>query len=240
MLILISVIDIGIFFHQWVEDPGIVYPVYIITPIIRIITFAATIFLVIYHRKGGARSSGVLFTFWIIMLVCGFPQLRSVLRSIQMRSDGHFGIKHLIWTHYTSCSYIVYYAVVFTTFVLNCVADQFPLKEAEGKNQSPELTASFLRKIFFQWYDGFMWQGLRTTIDADDVWDLKSESLTSRLNAKFDKYWNNNDCGNEKVNSDVTRLLLALYQTVGHQIWTTGLLKLINNLLLLAAPQVLG
>lgn len=225
--------EFGISLKKWTEDAKSVYPVHFVTPLVGIMTYLATILLVIFHRKRGIRSSGLLFTFWTTVVIFGLPRMRSVIRSEHKES----GFR---WPDYSSLRYFIYYGTVVIIFILNCFSDKRPMNEEVGKNPSPEVSASFLRKVFFQWFDSFMWRGLRNPIHAEDVWDLKSESLTRNLNEKFDRYWTGRNGIEPQKRSQVTKLLMALYHTVGQQIWTTGILKIIHNVLLLAAPQVLG
>lgn len=245
LLILSALLDFGFAIFERPQNHGKDYLVHLVTPVMKTITYVATIYLVIFHRKQGLRTSGSLFSLWTILIIFGIPQLRSVLRSFYYRSVNDSSGQFLLWNNYESVNYLIYYGLVVINFLLNCFADKSLDNVTVGKNPSPELSASFIRKIFFQWYDPFLWRGFKKTIEPEDVWDLKNECLTKNLNAQFDKYWKDNDDNHQpketsEKKSNVCRLLMTLYETAGYEIWTTGLLKLINNLLLLIAPQVLG
>jgi len=45
----------------------------------------------------------------------------------------------------------------------------------QALNRSPELTASFISRLLFAWFDKTVWRGRSKTIDESDVWDLNPE-----------------------------------------------------------------
>jgi hypothetical protein len=42
----------------------------------------------------------------------------------------------------------------------------------QPRKNSPELTASFLSRLIFAWFDKTVWRGRSKTIDESDLWDL--------------------------------------------------------------------
>lgn len=71
-----------------------------------------------YNRKCGIRTSGVQFIFWMLLIVMGWPQLRTETINYYITNDAY--------TRYNLASYVLYYLLVVIMFVLNCVADLPP------------------------------------------------------------------------------------------------------------------
>lgn len=75
--------------------------------------------LVYYNRKYGMCTSGLLFLFWLLLMVCGIPEFRTEIRHSQADNVApeFYGI-HLIS--------LVYFILVIVMFLLNCVPDKPP------------------------------------------------------------------------------------------------------------------
>ncbi len=86
---------------------------------------------------------------------------------------------------------MLYFPLVTLQFLVNCFSDKKPLKSkyAEQKQPNPEIGASFLRKLFFQWFDSFAWMGYRTPLTTDHMFDIRPEDTTAELVPDFEKYW---------------------------------------------------
>lgn len=63
-------------------------------------------------------TSGVLFIFWLLLILAGLPQLRTEIVNYDPNSSGY--------ARYTFASYIVYYTLVIIMFILSCFADLPP------------------------------------------------------------------------------------------------------------------
>lgn len=76
-------------------------------------------------------------------------------------------------------------------FVLNCFSDKAPVNTTYTKysNPSPELGASFLRKIFFQWFDATTIKGWRNPLTEADMYDINPDDASKELVPPFDKYF---------------------------------------------------
>lgn len=230
-LIAISCFDIGLYVKQFQSDSKTVFPVHFVTPIVRIMSFLLTIKLVLLHRRKGVQSSGLLFIFWIVLFIAALPQLRSVLRvPFLVKSD--------------SISYIAYSTFVLVVFLLNCVSDSAPKNFKPKKNASPEFEASFLRQILFQWFDVFMFRGVKTPIEAETIWELNDDDMTDTLNEAFSGYWErcleHRRASKAKPRPAANDLLRALYDTAGYPVWTTAILRLAVVGLSLSSPQIVG
>lgn len=136
------------------------------------------------HKRTGNMSSGLLFTFWVFMMVFAIPQLRW---EIQTRDSDDLNS----WTEFQYINYITYFPLVCIMLLLNCFADKPPQKTTlkTTSNPSPEQTSSFLRQIFFQWFDSTTWRGWRRPLTEKDIYDINPEDTSRELVPPFDKYF---------------------------------------------------
>ncbi|CAG2060181.1 unnamed protein product [Timema podura] len=57
-------------------------------------------------------------------------------------------------------------------------------------NPSPFLKASFPSRLYFQWFDRFVWKGYRQPVTRSDLWGLNPEDTSKEVVPLFDKHWN--------------------------------------------------
>lgn len=247
VLIGVSFLDIGLALQRIANDPRTVFPVHFVTPVIRIVSFLVTLVLMKMHRHRGVRSSGTLFIFWIILLISGLPQLRSVLYANSSdKRDILLFIKGLLWKHHKINLYLIYISTVLVMFFLNCFSDRPPRDHVPRKNESPEIGASFPRKLIFQWFDMFMLRGVKKPVDVDNVYELNETDLATTLNKTFDRFWERRRLETKrserasKPGSEVWDLIWALYKTAGYPLWTTAIIRIIIVASSLTLPQILG
>lgn len=72
-----------------------------------------------FNRRFGIRTSGVQFFFWLLLVICGIPQLRTQYREWQKNvNDNHVA--------YAFVSYTMYFVMSTVILILNCFADKEP------------------------------------------------------------------------------------------------------------------
>lgn len=137
------------------------------------------------HKMKGHVTSGLLFLFWLMLVVFASPQLRW---EIQWRDADNLNR----WTSFQFINYIVYFTLIALMLVFNCFADKSPRKSTfpKGTNPSPEQTSSFLRQLTFQWFDHITWKGWRRPLTEKDIYDINPEDTSAELVPPFDKYFN--------------------------------------------------
>ncbi|XP_034253299.1 multidrug resistance-associated protein 1-like isoform X3 [Thrips palmi] len=184
LLVALSIGDMGNAAHR--SGNGLeVYSVDFYTPLIKIATFLLSAVLLLYNRKHGICSSGLLTLFWLFLLICGIPQYRTELvEELNERPDD-------ARKQFPFISYMIYLPLVFAMFILNCFADAEPrqLHYPKTENLCPELGASFISKLFFLWFDQFAWKGFRNPLETKDLWSMKPEDAASEIMPIFNKYW---------------------------------------------------
>jgi hypothetical protein len=143
-----------------------------------------------YHKAKGHRTSGLLFNFWLLLVLFAIPQLMAEIRIFDSKSDNG-GVDMNSWSGFQYVNYITYFSLISLMLLLNCFSDKAPLNTTYAKysNPSPELSASFIRKIFFQWFDSTTWMGWRRPLTEADMYDINPADASSELVPPFDKYF---------------------------------------------------
>lgn len=142
-----------------------------------------------FNRRNGLQTSGLLWLFWFALTVCALPQLRSEIRLYAERGDVPADDS---WPQYQYISFMAFFAASCAMVVLNSFADKAPSKTVYVKTEKtcPELSASFLSRIFFCWFDKLAWYGYRQPLEHKDLWDMKPEDGAGAVMPEFAKHWN--------------------------------------------------
>ncbi|KAL0880786.1 hypothetical protein ABMA27_001981 [Loxostege sticticalis] len=256
VLIVVKFVDLGVTVHNSSQKENIVSNADYYSPIFLILTFALSAALLYYNRKYGMRASGVLFFFWLLLIIAGLPQLRSEIVLHSEKADDEN-------VQYNFVSYMVYYPLVVLMFVLNCFADLPPRDTpyTYEKNQCPESASGFPSRLTFSWFDPLALTGFRRTLTENDLWSLNPQDSSKEVVPKFDKYWERSLKKREISTSNGTKatysktsasvnfkpesekkpasILPALCLAFGGQFLFGALLKLFNDTLMFLSPQLL-
>ncbi|XP_017924703.1 canalicular multispecific organic anion transporter 1 [Manacus vitellinus] len=123
------------------------------------------------------RDSGVLFCFWILSLLCGILPFQSLVRR---------ALQEPIPDLPRFILFFISYGLQLLIFLVSGFSDVAPeTKEIRKKN--PEVTASFLSSITFEWYSSVVFKGYRKPLEIEDVWELKDKDRTQALCTAFEK-----------------------------------------------------
>ncbi|KAK9886056.1 hypothetical protein WA026_014839 [Henosepilachna vigintioctopunctata] len=236
------------------------YGVDVYTPLIKLLGFGLSSFLLIHGRRNGLRVSGLQFLFWLFLILCGAFQLRSEIRAI-LHGDT-YRISHNAFV-----IYVLQYTSSVLVFILNCFADNEPALTKYPKLQKPcpKEGSGFLSRLFFSWYDSLAWLGYKKPLVVDDLWDLSHDNSAQEIIPRFSEHWNRtlikfqrnfhkHDYSNvsfkpdsENVGfSDTTNkkkeasILPALVKSFGATYFFGAALKLLVDILVFVSPQVLS
>ncbi|XP_018335871.1 multidrug resistance-associated protein 1-like isoform X2 [Agrilus planipennis] len=160
----------------------IIVTVDILTPILKLLTFSLSAFLLIFNKKNGFGSSGLLFMFWFLLVICGIPQLRSEIQRNNYQASVSFH-SHVV--------YFIYYAGAIVMLILNCFADEVPkiTKYPGLKKLWPEDRYSFPSRITFVWFNSLIWRGFKHPLNKSDLWELNHEERANEILPCFEKNW---------------------------------------------------
>ncbi|CRL00440.1 CLUMA_CG013703, isoform D [Clunio marinus] len=244
------------------DGGGRVYPVHFYTPAIKIASFILSGVLIHFNRLHGIRTSGLLFIFWFMLTVLSIPRLRTELRGSSERAEN--GDENS-FDHYNFISFMIFFPTSALLTFLNCFVDSEAneTKYPKVDKPCPELGASFLSKIFFRWFDSFIWLGYRRPLENGDLWHMKPEDTSTEVTPRFLKYWNKSVAKNSQIEpapaiSSATfkkssasvnfataktnkpaSILPALIKAFGGTFLFGSCLKLFQDVLTFASPQVL-
>lgn len=205
LLICLTFYDMAMILSLWSNDEGIViYDVQVVSVSVKAATFVSlssfpfsargayeellqqifVSFLQLLHKIKGHSSSGLLFLFWLMLTVFAGAELRWEIQNYD-------GDNLNTWTEFQFINYITYFSLISVMLLLNCFADKPPRSSTFNKssNPSPELRSSFIRQIFFQWFDKTTWVGWRRPLTEKDIYDINPEDTSRELVPPFDKYF---------------------------------------------------
>ena len=177
------------------NNAGDVYLVQYVTPIVKSLTYVLVFSLNILHRNRGVHTSGLVFTFWLLMSVAAIINLRSIILSAL--HDHNDSTPHSVaeWnlSEFKSTVRIVAAPIVIIQLILSCIADRkandpFILAGGDYRNQSPEDEASVLSIITFWWLNSIMWLGYKRALTQEDLYSVKPDERTEIVSQKFDAY----------------------------------------------------
>ncbi|XP_043918031.1 ATP-binding cassette sub-family C member 3 [Protopterus annectens] len=169
-------------FHEFINNK-ILPPIYFITPLIVGITMLVATLLIQFERLRGVQSSGVLFMFWLLSIICGIIPFRSKI--ITAMAQGQIGDKFRFATFY------IYFAFLFIELILSCFRERPPFFSAinTDPNPCPELNAGFLSKMTFWWFTKMALLGYKRPLENKDLWSLNKQDVSDAVVPQLLKEW---------------------------------------------------
>uniref|UniRef100_A0A8D0DC52 ABC-type glutathione-S-conjugate transporter n=1 Tax=Sander lucioperca TaxID=283035 RepID=A0A8D0DC52_SANLU len=155
-------------------------PIYLITPLVLGMTMLLATFLIQYERLRGVQSSGVLFIFWFLSVLCAIVPFRSKI--LQASSQVRIMTDKLRFT-----TFYFYFGLVACELILCCFNEKPPL--FSNVNPCPETTAGFLSTITFWWFTSMAIKGYKMPLETKDLWSLKERDSSKITVPKLLKEW---------------------------------------------------
>ncbi|KAG7506621.1 canalicular multispecific organic anion transporter 2 isoform X1 [Solea senegalensis] len=158
-------------------------PIYFITPLVLGMTMLLATFLIQYERLRGVQSSGILFIFWFLSVLCAIVPFRSKI--LQASSQSEVTDKLRFTTFY------VYFALTVCELILCCFNEKPPLFSSvvTDPNPCPESTAGFLSTLTFWWFTRMAIKGYRMPLEAKDLWSLNKRDSSKVMVPKLLREW---------------------------------------------------
>ncbi|XP_074964156.1 ATP-binding cassette sub-family C member 2 isoform X1 [Phalacrocorax aristotelis] len=176
LLMLTAVGELALAFAEDAEQdslPAVQYT----NPSLYIATWLLVLLIHDVRRFCLCRDSGILFCFWTLSLLCGILPFQSLLRR---------ALQAPISDMPRFVLFFVSYGLQLLLFFVSGFSDVAPeTKEIRKKN--PEVTASFLSSITFEWYTSIVSKGYRKPLEVEDIWELKDKDKTQAIYAVFEK-----------------------------------------------------
>ncbi|XP_035434176.2 multidrug resistance-associated protein 1 [Spodoptera frugiperda] len=250
-LVVLQILNLILVTYASSNEENKIYDADFYEPVVKLLTLMLCITIICYNRKYGVMTSGVLFIFWLLLILAGLPQLRTEIVNYDPNSSGY--------ARYTFASYIVYYTLVIIMFILSCFAD-LPPKDSPytyDKAQSPEKRSSVPSELTFSWFDPLVLTGFRRSLKEEDLWPLNPEMTSKEVVPRFEKYWQRASQKrakaadtsastadatapiNQKQSTKPISILPVLCLTFGYHFLFAVFLKVIHDLLIFVSPQLL-
>ncbi|KAK2865713.1 hypothetical protein Q7C36_001769 [Tachysurus vachellii] len=130
------------------------------------------------RRKERAVDSASLFLFWLLLVICDIFPFQTILRDT-LKEEKVADLPRF-------CLFYIAYLLELVALVLSACADVSPeLKELAKKN--PELSAAFLNRITFNWFNWMVFNGYKRPLVQEDLCDLNEKDSTSSISQRFEE-----------------------------------------------------
>ncbi|KAJ6635067.1 Multidrug resistance-associated protein 1, partial [Pseudolycoriella hygida] len=254
LLIYFTFVDLGMMLGLRGEHDTDIFDSQIVTVLVKAATFIIVAFLQGVHKIKGHSTSGLLFLFWLTLVVFAIPQLRS-----EIQNNGSENLTK--WAKFQFIHYIIYFVLILKMLLMNCLADKEPRTSTfvvtKVNKPSPEQRSSFLSQILFEWFTPIMRMGYRRPLTEDDIFDIKPENTSRELIPRFDKYFAQSmEKGRRQLTNEIQKakledvtesswkttngsVILTIIQAYGLPFLFAGFLQLITIALLFAQPFLL-
>ncbi|CAI5456759.1 unnamed protein product [Caenorhabditis angaria] len=209
--------------------------------LVQYIGFCFALTLTIACRNRGIITSGVIFIYWVLVVLCGLPEARFILND-QFFSE----LPNL--NKLQSYLYLVSYALSILQLFFACFADT-PTGGFLGKNSSPEFTVSFLNQLTFEWFTGLAVLGNKKSLEREDLWDLNERDKAHQLIPRFMQFmkpeienYQRKTRQNPQLLSDPKShpsILYPIFKTYKFTFFAGAAYKLLFDLLQFVAPELL-
>lgn len=169
-------------FHEMNQDRNIP-PIYFVTPLIVGMTMLLATFLIQFERLRGVQSSGVLFIFWTISVLCAIVPFRSKI----LHANQENGVKDKL--RFTT--FYMYFGLTLSELILSCFNEKPPLFSSAGTdpNVCPETTAGFLSKMTFWWFTRMAIKGYKSPLENKDLWSLNKQDSSGLVVPSLLNQW---------------------------------------------------
>ncbi|KAM5140785.1 ATP-binding cassette sub-family C member 2-like [Mantella aurantiaca] len=174
-----SVAGIGITVSEHITEQASTSPdktvptVLYVNPPLHAVTWIMV--LLIHHSRQYyvRKDSGSLFIFWTLSIVCGIFPFQSLIRTALKE-----GIPDLP-------RYCLFF-ISFSLQVIILIISSFSENNNHTK-KNPDLTASFLSRITFNYYNRIVYTGYKRPLEMEDLLELNKQNQTKVIYESFDK-----------------------------------------------------
>uniref|UniRef100_A0A673W8Z6 Canalicular multispecific organic anion transporter 2-like n=1 Tax=Salmo trutta TaxID=8032 RepID=A0A673W8Z6_SALTR len=161
--------------HQGHTQP----PIYFVTPLVVGITMLLATFLIQFERLRGVQSSGILFIFWFLSVLCAIVPFRSKILQAKIPDKLRF------------ITFYLYFTLVVSQLILCCFNEKPPLfsNVDTDPNPCPQSTAGFLSTMTFWWFTSMAIKGYKNPLEAKDLWSLNKRDSSEEVVPKLLREW---------------------------------------------------
>uniref|UniRef100_A0A3B1IQA1 ATP binding cassette subfamily C member 3 n=1 Tax=Astyanax mexicanus TaxID=7994 RepID=A0A3B1IQA1_ASTMX len=196
--------DLFASFHEIKEKD--VPPIYFITPLIVGMTMLLATFIIQFERLRGVQSSGVLFIFWMLSVLCAIVPFRSKI----LHANKGENVDKLRFT-----TFYMYFGLILVELILCCFNEKPPLFSSvvTDPNPCPESTAGFLSRMTFWWFTSMAIKGYKSPLETKDLWSLNKQDSSELVVPKLLREWEGEKSKAQSIEQDVNGQ--AVYSKAG-------------------------
>ncbi|XP_069135571.1 multidrug resistance-associated protein 1-like isoform X2 [Argopecten irradians] len=148
---------------------------------LKIVAFMLSGLLTHILRIKGIHTSGLLFLFWLLMVVAGIIPTYTKILSEDYKTDLFLFV-----------TFFCYFPLLILQLLLHCFAEhKLYILDNEEKEQCPEGSVSILNQLYFWWMNGLVVKAFKRPLEIDDLWTLnpwdKSQVLAPKLETAWEK-----------------------------------------------------
>uniref|UniRef100_A0A8C2H4Q7 ABC-type glutathione-S-conjugate transporter n=1 Tax=Cyprinus carpio TaxID=7962 RepID=A0A8C2H4Q7_CYPCA len=215
-------------------------PIYFVTPLIVGMTMLLATFLIQYERLKGVQSSGVLFIFWTISVLCAIVPFRSKIMAEGVCDALRF------------TTFYIYFGLTLIQLILSCFNEKPPLFSSvvTDPNACPEITAGFLSKMTFWWFTSMAIKGYKSPLENKDLWSLNKQDSSELVVPNLLNEWEVEKSKAQSPEEEEVLLskrkevrqpsfLRALLRAFGPYFLIGSAFKLLQDLITFVNPQLL-
>uniref|UniRef100_T1JBD6 ABC-type glutathione-S-conjugate transporter n=1 Tax=Strigamia maritima TaxID=126957 RepID=T1JBD6_STRMM len=228
ILIILCVCEFTHFFSSELDHK--VYAVDLWMPTIKGLTYCLAIILLIFDKKCGIHSSGVLFIFWLISSVTGIFTYRSYIA-------GYLSI-HETTDEFLYTTSVTSFPLVVAQLVLASFSDTV-IRRKQDPRACPLQYASFPSLSFFGWFDSLLWKGFRKVLTEKDIWTLDDDYKSKIIHQAFDRIWQQKNKEFDNMTKKKMRFLWMLWEINRFEFCMAFVLKIFADLLTFVSPLML-
>uniref|UniRef100_A0A0N5BHC0 ABC-type glutathione-S-conjugate transporter n=1 Tax=Strongyloides papillosus TaxID=174720 RepID=A0A0N5BHC0_STREA len=204
-IILITITAVQFFYNtyrKWYSSKNIPLS-WIYSTGVRYISLCFALFLTLACRNRGIVTSGVLFNYWLLLLVCSIPEFigkynyyfdnSDIFKNLFNNKFEEFGSADDNLLQYSTIQnilFIIYFPLLIVQVILSCFVDT-PKYHVTNEKECPEYYTSFLNQITFDWFTPMAYTGFKRALTADDLWNLNSSDESKNVVSQFNKNFNN-------------------------------------------------
>uniref|UniRef100_A0AAR2LDB0 ATP-binding cassette, sub-family C (CFTR/MRP), member 3 n=1 Tax=Pygocentrus nattereri TaxID=42514 RepID=A0AAR2LDB0_PYGNA len=157
--------------------------IYFITPLIVGMTMLLATFIIQFERLRGVQSSGVLFIFWTLSVLCAIVPFRSKII--------HASTKGEIKDTLRFTTFYMYFGLTLAELILSCFNEKPPLFSSvvTDPNPCPESTAGFLSRLTFWWFTSLAIKGYKNPLETKDLWSLNKQDCSDTVVPELLREW---------------------------------------------------
>uniref|UniRef100_A0A4W5R9F2 ABC-type glutathione-S-conjugate transporter n=1 Tax=Hucho hucho TaxID=62062 RepID=A0A4W5R9F2_9TELE len=217
--------------HQGDTKP----PIYFVTPLVVGITMLLATFLIQFERLRGVQSSGILFIFWFLSVLCAIVPFRSKI--LQAKSEIPDKLRFI--------TFYLYFSLVLSQLILSCFKEKPSLFSNVDTDPVSQHTHTMAIK------------GYKNPLEAKDLWSLNKKDSSEEVVPKLLREWDleqikSNHVGGESSPEEVEVLLSkkktpkkpsflrSLIKAFGPYFLIGSAYKLLQDLITFVNPQLLS